>query len=165
MDLGRQLWSTYLDAHAAADAAPAVDFPSNTVLLEYVWGFLESWRDRLPIVEATPYGEAYEEEADAALTALAITGTTSSWVAASAGVWRVLFARATWAVAALTLEDAGGGVVKIPLPTGATREVRATAALLALLGGPSRDVPSVWRTRSPSEILQALPPEFPVWKQ
>lgn len=162
LELARALWAAYLDRHFAfdGDGAPTMEHATPETLARLIWPFLSEVAARAAFLRDARSDPAFDGEADAALVALAEKGDLSAWDGVSAGALATLNNRATWAVAALTMEEAGGGAFTVPLPLAAPERVRATAALLFLLAGPASSPPSEWRAGSTGGA-PGFPPQTP----
>jgi hypothetical protein len=156
-DLGRQLWAAYLDRHVRPERVPpAIDNVGPGGVAELIFDFLPLFRPLLEEMKRVPFDSAHDAEADEALEWLALDGGPDRWEALSLGAWRVLLARMSWSIAALMLEEQAGSKFIVPLPRHATKQQRATAALLLVLGTFGRKPLPPWRDELPPAALRVI---------
>lgn len=159
VDLGRRLWGEYLERHfRPAGSRPAIENVGAGKLAELIFPLLAIFRPKLTSIEDVPFDEAHDPEADEALNWLATDGTFERWEQLSGGAWRVLLARSSFSVAALSLEELAGTPFMVPLPRDAPERQRATAALLLVLGTFGRKPLPPWRDELPPAMLRIVAP-------
>jgi len=144
MELSR-VWVTYCEKRLgpAADKATTVAIsPKDTHELLYEWNGL--FTRRASTLLEVPYSTEFDDEADAALCEAARVDNFRSWERLSAGAWRNLLERLTYAQGvALTNEMAGTDFIAW-LPSGLSRRERSRAVGLQYLLGGARTIDPKW---------------------
>jgi hypothetical protein len=120
---------------------------------------------RFDVIRATPYSEDFEEEADGALAALAITDSLDSWEDITAGAWRVLCDRLRQAIILITAARMNGAPVIDTLPRGLPREFWGRALVLQWLLIHSRSIDRQVLPLSEPPALPSFPPTTPIRRQ
>jgi hypothetical protein len=120
---------------------------------------------RFDVIRATPYSEDFDEEADGALAALAITDSFESWEDITAGAWRVLLDRMRQAIIVIEAAGMSGEPVIDTLPRGLPREARRQALVLKWLLVHSRSIDRKLLPLSEPPALPSFPPTTPIRRQ
>lgn len=166
MNRGLELMTLYLDAHCPP---PTADEPleevSGDLLQQLLWPLVHPLRERHAILKRVAVNFGFAEEADKALLMLAISGSFEDWATFSAGAWKIIECRWSWAMVATRLEAAMGTDFSIQLPRGAPEQARSTAAILYVLGTPARNPPAEWLAQYPVADLEEFLAKLPPWRQ
>jgi len=120
---------------------------------------------RFDVIRATPYSEDFDEEADGALAALAITDSFESWEDITAGAWRVLLDRMRQAIIVIEAARVGGEPVIETLPRGLPRHARRQALVLQWLLIHSRSIDRQLLPLSEPPELPSFPATTPIRRQ
>ena len=124
--------------NAVAMPAPQSFDPEQTAMLLYESAFL--FTARQASIKATPFDPVFDDEADGALIWLARFDNFDLWDQMSAGGWRVMYERFTYAITVAGANAVAGTSVMTRLPVGLDRQSQARAALLQFLLGGARNI-------------------------
>lgn len=137
--------------------APLTELVSPWRAIELFFDFMPMFTARHDAMSATRYDTVFDKEADGALAQLAVADTLSGWEELTAGAWRVLAERFTYAAVVCMANEAAGEPVIASLPKGLDRQSQARALLLMFLLGGARTID---RRVLPAKLDGSLP-EFP----
>ena len=137
----RDAWLLYCeqkfpDAEYLPD--PEAFSPKETAMLLYEAGYL--FTPRMAAINATPYDTLFDEEADGALIWLARFDNFELWDKMSAGGWRVMYERFSYAIVVAGANAAAGTEVMTRLPQGLDHQSQCRAAMLQFLLGGARTI-------------------------
>lgn len=137
----RDAWLLYCeqkfpDAEYLPD--PEAFSPEETAMLLYETGYL--FTPRMAAIKATPYDTHFDEEADGALIWLARFDNFELWDKMSAGGWRVMYERFSYAIVVAGANAAAGTEVMTRLPQGLDHQSQCRAAMLQFLLGGARTI-------------------------
>lgn len=144
---------------------PAMEPLGPAEVLDLFWTFHAVFRPRHDAIAATPYSEAFDEEADGALAQLAIADSFAGWEAMSAGAWRVLYERFAYSCTVAMANEVEGTEVIASLPVGLDDRSRARALLLRFLLGGGRSIDRRLLARSKPGALPPFPASTPLRRQ
>ena len=140
MDLG-EVWMEYcFEAIGRPAKAPALRPLAPMEVVERLFDFHPLFTARPDIINAAPYSTVFDEDADAALLALARDDDLASWETLSAGGWRVLLERLIYSEVVVIANQVAGTLVIARLPPGLTRQQEARTLLLQFLLGGGRTI-------------------------
>ncbi|NNV23918.1 hypothetical protein EHE22_26580 [Ochrobactrum pseudogrignonense] len=143
-------------------------FPSETELpaMEPVspWDAVELFFDLHPLftarydaIKLVPYDTAFDDEVDGALAHMARFDTFDGWDKMSAGAWRVMSERLSYAEAVVLANEAHKEPAIAHLPIGLDRQSRARALLLMFLLGGARSIDRRLLPKQPDGSLPSFP--------
>lgn len=152
-----QAWVWYCLDRLGTNELPPPEELGPWQVLELLFDFVPLFHARHQAIAATRYDDAFDEEADGALALVAMSDTFSGWDELTAGAWRVLAERWTYAGTVAAANAAMNNPVIGHLPIGLDRQSRARAVLLQFLLGGARTIDR--------RLLRPMPdgslPEFP----
>ena len=144
MELSR-VWIGYCEKRlgpAAGSAATVSLSPKDTHALLYEWNGL--FTGRASTLLDIPYSTAFDDEADAALCEVARLDNFRTWDRLSAGAWRNLLERLTYAQGVALANEMAGTDFIAWLPSGLSRRERSRAVGLQFLLGGARTIDPKW---------------------
>ena len=151
-------------ALSSRDAADAVRLtPWQT--LEALWVFHPLFTPRWDAIEATPYSETFDAEADEALVLLAKVDSFDHWDGLSAGAWRVLFERLAFLEVVILANEAEGAKVFTGVPRALDQRSRSRMLLLTFLLGPARTIDRGVLPKSDPGKAPKFPSSMPLRRQ
>ncbi len=121
------------------DAAEAVRL-SPQHALEMLFAFHPLFTPRWDALEATPYSDAFDTEADEALLKLAELDNLDHWDGLSAGAWRVLWERLAFLEVVIIANMVAGTRVLTGVPRSLDERSRSRMLLLTFVLGPARTI-------------------------
>lgn len=133
----KDVWIAYCEDRLGAAAETAVPLrlsPDDGMRLLFDWGQL--FTARMEALGAVSYDIAFDAEADSALCMLARDDSFAAFDAMSAGAWRVMYERWSWAMVVMMTNKMEDTPVIGGLPSGLADNQRTRAfGLQFLLGG------------------------------
>lgn len=136
---------------------PDIEALEASEVLELLWTLHPLFTARSEAIAATPFSDAFNDEADGALAQMAIANSFKGWDRISAGAWRVLYERLVFCETVIILNQAQGDGFTTRLPAGLDQEDQMRALLLKLLLGEGRSIDRRLLARSP----RGRAPSFP----
>lgn len=125
--------------------------------LKLLWEFHPLFTPRMDAIRATAYSDAFDDQADAALAALARDNDLASWNELDAGTWRVLYERLAYSETVMVVNMLAGTPSIGRLPRGLDDASRSRAVLLQFLLGGGRSIDRRLLPRSTAGSAPAFP--------
>jgi hypothetical protein len=159
MELSRA-WIAYCEDRLPNGAGRSITLdPEEQLSLLYDHAGL--FTPRMPMIRATRFAAAFDDEADRALLELSRHDSFEGFDRMTAGGWRVMYDRFLYACVVLAAVMASGRPVMMTLPDGLDRPVLARAFLLRLLLGPARSIDRAMLPAEDHGTSRTFPPGFP----
>jgi hypothetical protein len=124
--------------------------------VEALWPLNERFRPQVHQIRALPYLAAYEDEADAAIAALALNRPGADWSGLSGEAWRVLLERQQQILTVAVANEVAGNTKFMSIPSGLPKAAWTGFAMLFWLH--RMKLPFPVEDRSGYELPAGTPP-------